>query len=256
MKSSSRIKLWQFNISVIIVLPMLWTSPSYGWWSIAGNGYSTHQRLSNATLDALLDWDEYPDLIMHREIIIDATYTRDNDAAAHEGAANNDGPAEKWWTNALIQYNGLNFSGNPNGSYWYIGQLLHLVQDMGVPAHAFDIPHWDPPWTLYDYLEYYSSGVDYTDGTVTPKQIAFQFPYSYRGSETAGLKGYTKDIVNTDKLAPPTGKTWNDYWVDGLYGKNNKDIFSLDSSQEKMFRSYCLSNARDYGAGALQLASK
>ncbi len=36
--------------------------------------------------------------------------------------------------------------GNKHWAYWFLGLLLHYVQDAGVPAHAFHLVHQNRPW--------------------------------------------------------------------------------------------------------------
>ena len=55
----------------------------------------------------------------------------------HRGTNEGSADVEGWWKDSLEAYR----SGNKRRAYFLLGVLLHMVQDMGVPAHAHHIYH-------------------------------------------------------------------------------------------------------------------
>jgi len=62
------------------------------------------------------------------------------------------------WPQVLSYYE----NGNYTDAYHTLGRVIHLVQDMGVPAHVLLDPHWhliwpieDPDWYEHTYIHTY-----------------------------------------------------------------------------------------------------
>ncbi|MGV8839251.1 MAG: hypothetical protein ACWA6X_02990 [Bauldia sp.] len=112
--------------------------------------HATHSYLTEFAIDQLAA--RHPELRVYAGAIIDGANTElhelpvtgvmygvDLDAGriAHQGT--NEGTADiaGWWADALAAYR----SGNREQAYFYVGIMLHMVEDMGVPAHAHGIHH-------------------------------------------------------------------------------------------------------------------
>ncbi|MEW5802980.1 MAG: hypothetical protein AB1847_12845 [bacterium] len=121
---------------------------SMAWWSGPGTA-NTHHRLGEGAV-AGIPQDEYPDITTSfGEDIIgwSSNVTDDQRAHANQGGRM-DGPVEYWWKLALSQYGVFQFAGSGDplsspkpGAYYYLALIVHLTEDMGVPAHAYNIPH-------------------------------------------------------------------------------------------------------------------
>jgi hypothetical protein len=63
---------------------------------------------------------------------------------------------EGWWRDCLAAYR----QGNKEQAYFYLGVMLHMIQDMGVPAHANDDRFGNPfiyhqgDWDAFDNFEF------------------------------------------------------------------------------------------------------
>jgi len=228
--------------------------PACGWWSetIEDPLGDNHERLSKDTLGAITSVCPDMGASFYYGDIWAATEGSADDTYAHGGnPANNDGPAMGWWTNALYEYKYFNFGGT-YGAYWFLGSMVHLVEDMGVPAHAMNVPHAFP---ALDNLES-NSARNYTSSSAMLYYNASNYPSDYKDF----LKDYTQDIINNDsEVSPPAGNSWNDFWAAGSYGPNG-DMFhstALDATaEENALVAHQLASARNYTSGALLAASK
>lgn len=54
-----------------------------------------------------------------------------------------------WWQDAITAYR----AGNKKQAYFIVGIMLHMIQDMGVPAHANKVEHQGSP-TEFDNFEF------------------------------------------------------------------------------------------------------
>jgi len=133
---------------VSIVSIVLIPGRSLAWWSWPPSG-NTHRSLSEEAI-ANIPQDQYPDVTtIFGEDIIGWTSNIKDDQRAHGNYNDrNDGPADYWWKLALTQYGVFEFTGagdplaSPKpGAYYYLALIVHLTEDMGVPAHAYNILH-------------------------------------------------------------------------------------------------------------------
>lgn len=136
----------------VLILILLFTSNSYGWWS-AGAGDtipSTHRQISEKAIALIKqDNEEYPDIAKFSETIVGATSGPTDDELAHgkddelhpDAGKYNGGPFKDWWDLFVLpSYKRTQFTGDLN-AYYRIGSMAHLVQDQAVPAHAANIFH-------------------------------------------------------------------------------------------------------------------
>jgi hypothetical protein len=122
-------------------------SSEQGWDSQGGNPtHATHSYLTEFALDQLRG--TYPELDTYRQTVVDASNVEIHDIALddafseslrHTIGGNNWGCAhpEYLWSSARHFYT----QGDKRSAYWYLGLLLHYVEDAGVPAHAFHVYH-------------------------------------------------------------------------------------------------------------------
>ena len=119
-----------------------------GWDSQAGNPtHATHSYLTEYAVDQLSPY--YPELATYRAQIIDGANQELHELPisgnAEEEALREEAGGTNWacnhpeivWQHARDSY----AAGDKQKAYWYIGVVLHWVEDMGVPAHAFHVIH-------------------------------------------------------------------------------------------------------------------
>ncbi len=56
---------------------------------------------------------------------------------AHKGTNAGSDDVPGWWADAVTAYQ----AGNKQQAYFYVGVMLHMIEDMGVPAHANGVYH-------------------------------------------------------------------------------------------------------------------
>ncbi len=123
------------------------SSRSDAWDSQKGNPtHATHSYLTEYAIDALKA--QYPELQSYRSVLVDGANQELHElpvsdpfmeemrvaAAGTNWAANH---PEVIWNRALASY----AAKDKAQAYWYTGVVLHWVEDMGVPAHAFHVIH-------------------------------------------------------------------------------------------------------------------
>ena len=117
------------------------------WDSQGGNPtHATHSYLTEYAVDHLSA--ELPELASFRATLIDGANRElhelplsdpfEEELRVAVGGTNwgADHP-EVAWTRARAAY----AAGDKGMAYWYVGVILHYVEDMGVPAHAFHVLH-------------------------------------------------------------------------------------------------------------------
>jgi hypothetical protein len=112
--------------------------------------HPTHSYLTEFAIDELAD--AYPELREFGDILIEGAnselhelpvegtaYGIDLEAKrrAHRGTNAGSDDVAGWWADARAAYR----AGNKQQAYYYAGVILHMVQDMGVPAHANGVYH-------------------------------------------------------------------------------------------------------------------
>ena len=139
-------------------------SPVAGAWdSIKHNPtHPTHSYLTEYAIDQLAA--SRPELRQYRGQLIEGAnqelhelpvtgtaYGLDLDAKRREHRGTNAGTDDiaGWWRESLDAYR----SGNKERAYFVLGVLLHMVEDMGVPAHANGVYHQGDA-THFDNFEF------------------------------------------------------------------------------------------------------
>ncbi len=128
------------------------------WDSASGNPtHATHSYLTDFAIDGLSA--DYPEVATYREQLVDGANTELHDLVL-------DDPTleqlrhDFGGTNAACQHPDVVWSyanawyaqGRKDYAYWYLGILLHYVEDMGVPAHALGVYH-QGDWAHHDDFE-------------------------------------------------------------------------------------------------------
>jgi hypothetical protein len=151
-----------------------WDSAKFNW--LTKVVHPTHSYLTEYAIDSLKD--DFPELQKFRKALIDGAnqelhelpvegvlYGVDLEAKRLEHKGTNAGSDEVpgWWKDARAAY----AAGRKEQAYFYVGIMLHMISDMGVPAHANGVYHqgtvtefdnfeamaaqkWDPDFALLD----------------------------------------------------------------------------------------------------------
>src|SRR5215469_4743177 len=136
---------------VALVLAAALTLPALCWDSAKGNPtHATHSYLTEWALDQLKG--EFPELERFRAQLIEGAnqelhergvkgwkYGVDLDAKRIQHKGTNEGcdDIQGWWTDSCNAYQ----AGEKARAYFLLGVMLHMIQDMGVPAHANQVYH-------------------------------------------------------------------------------------------------------------------
>jgi len=112
--------------------------------------HPTHSYLTEYAIDALAG--TYPELQTYRSIIVEGAnqelhelpvsgvlYGIDLNAKRIEHKGTNEGTDDiaGWWREVKTAY----AAGNKQRAFLYLGIMLHMIEDMGVPAHANHVYH-------------------------------------------------------------------------------------------------------------------
>jgi hypothetical protein len=125
-----------------------WDSAKFEW--LTKIVHPTHSYLTEFAIDQLDG--KYPELRKYRDVLVEGAnqelhelpvegtlYGIDLDAARVEHKGTNAGSDDVpgWWSDAMAAYAG----GDKEQAYFLIGIVLHMIEDMGVPAHANGVYH-------------------------------------------------------------------------------------------------------------------
>jgi hypothetical protein len=138
-------------VLVALLIAVALTLPALGWDSARGNPtHATHSYLTEWAIDRLKG--EFPELEQFRRPLIEGAnqelhertvkgskYGVDLDAKRIQHKGTNEGcdDIQGWWTDSRDAYD----SGEKARAYFLLGIMLHMIQDMGVPAHANQVYH-------------------------------------------------------------------------------------------------------------------
>jgi hypothetical protein len=140
---------------VIATLSLAATAPALGWDSakfkwLTPIVHPTHSYLTEYAIDQLQG--NFPELKQYRAVIIEGANQElhelpvkgtlhgidlDKKRIEHKGTNAGSDDVPGWWRDARAAY----LSGDKELAYFEIGIMLHMVEDMGVPAHANGIIH-------------------------------------------------------------------------------------------------------------------
>ena len=151
-------KLCPTSVAAVLVVSVgSLFSGARAWDSAAKNPkHPTHSYLTEWAIDQLKD--QVPEVQQFREALVEgantelhelpvrayekklgAKYGIDLEAKRRQHKGTNEGcdDIQGWWQDSLAAYR----HGNKEQAYFLLGIILHMVQDMGVPAHANRVYH-------------------------------------------------------------------------------------------------------------------
>jgi hypothetical protein len=143
------------QLAAVLVLAAAFARPALAWDSakfkwLTPIVHPTHSYLTEYALDRLQG--KYPELKTYRAIVIEGAnqelhelpvtgtlYGIDLNKARikHKGTNAGSDDVPGWWTDAVAAYR----AGNKPQAFLLIGIMLHMIEDMGVPAHANGVIH-------------------------------------------------------------------------------------------------------------------
>lgn len=200
-----RLTLASAVLATALCVPALaWDSAKFEW--LTSIVHPTHTYMTEFAIDQLAA--EFPELSEYGKVLIEGANQElhelpvegslygldlDKKRAEHEGTNAGSDDVKGWWKDAKTAYD----SGNKEQAYFIAGIMLHMIQDMGVPAHANGVYHqgtmsefdnfeamalqkWDPdfgnvdrddpgyfgkPWRYYTFSQDWAStdAPDYKD---------------------------------------------------------------------------------------------
>jgi hypothetical protein len=186
------------------------------WDSAKGNPtHPTHSYLTEWGLDRLKS--QYPELQQYRDQILAGAnselhelpvsgtpYGIDLEAkrVQHKGSNWGCEDIEGWWEDSLVAYR----QGNKNQAYFYLGVLLHMIEDMGVPAHANHVIH-QGNLTEFDNFEFMAltnwKGPDFDN--INRQDPGFDDPSKYYA--------FSQDWTHTDAPDYNNRNSFSKFWL-------------------------------------------
>ncbi len=140
------------------IIPAFWTiafflaagSPRLPGWPSDQQTRSIHLQLTEKAFSSVQKSLKHSFLQSNGPAIASYTTYLVNDTPAHgNNISRNLGPIQEHFVNFLYNFRtGRNDEAARNLAY-----CIHLIEDMNVPAHAFNIPHYNPPARLVDNFE-------------------------------------------------------------------------------------------------------
>ena len=125
-----------------------WDSAKFKW--LTPIIHPTHSYLTEYAIDHLTG--TYPELGKYRDVIIEGANQElhelpvkgtlygidlDKKRIEHKGTNAGSDDVPGWWADAEAAYR----AGNRPQAYFLVGIMLHMIEDMGVPAHANGVIH-------------------------------------------------------------------------------------------------------------------
>ncbi len=109
--------------------------------------------------------------------------------------------------------------------YYYLGRLLHHLQDMTVPAHTAAIYHSNPPFGKQDSFELYDIDQEFFDSfQITTEKCEELFSENIEWYELL-TRTAERTIASTKETIPNTEYTWESFWMP--YDNNLRSIFKI-----------------------------
>jgi hypothetical protein len=138
-------------LASLFILNGLNLNSAMAWDSKAGNPtHPTHSYLTEWAIDQLKS--QSPELQQYRAQMIEGANTELHELPIngtmygidlnakriqHQGTNEGCSDIQGWWQDSLNAYR----QGNKEQSYFLLGIMLHMIEDMGVPAHANKVYH-------------------------------------------------------------------------------------------------------------------
>ena len=146
---------WFAAITVLAVMLLPSITPAFAWDSakfklLSKVIHPTHSYLTEYAIGALKP--QFPEIGQYATAIVDGANTEEHELPVsgtqygvdlnkkrieHKGTNAGTDDIGGWWREVTTAY----AAGNKPQAYFYLGIMLHMVEDMGVPAHANGVYH-------------------------------------------------------------------------------------------------------------------
>lgn len=208
----------QVTLIAAIAAAFSFASPAAAWDSakfelLTRIVHPTHSYLTEYAIEKLVD--DYPELAEFGDILIEganaelhelpvegSAYGLDLDKKRRQHKGTNEGSDDVagWWADARAAYQ----AGNKEQAWFIAGVILHMVQDMGVPAHANGIYHQG---TLSEFDNFEAMAAlawkpDYSE--INRKDPGYADPSAYYRFSQKWTAADAPDYRDTDTFS----KTW------------------------------------------------
>jgi len=208
---------------VALVIAAAWTLPALAWDSARGSFVdSTHSCLTEWAIDELEG--EFPELgefraqlieganaELHERRVKGSKYGVDLDAKRIQHKGTNEGcdDIQGWWTDSRDAYQ----AGEKARAYFLLGVMLHMIQDMGVPAHANQVYH-QAGLTELDHFEIMAfsnwkpafDAIDQTDPSYAEPWRYYEFSRDWTRADAPDYRSRTQ-FSRTWTFAKPEERT-------------------------------------------------
>jgi hypothetical protein len=145
-------------------------------------------------------------LLSRKSLISEYTTSLENDTHAHgDNLYRNHGDITALFSQFLSTYS---VAGREEEAAKYMGYCIHLLEDMNVPAHAYNIPHYSPPQRFIDNLEIAA----WTRDDISAWLISSLSVEAVRSSDPASY--YYQEAIRNTRAAVQSSTIAN-YWHEG-----------------------------------------
>jgi hypothetical protein len=209
-----RAGLLYVSLTLTTAALLLISTTAGAWDSAAGNpGRPTHSLMTEWAINKLQASN--PEVQQYRAQLIEGANEElheltvsgqkhgiDLDAKRKQHRGTNEGcdDIQGWWQDSLAAYK----QGNKAQAYYLLGIMLHMIQDMGVPAHAHKVIHQGNA-TEFDNFEYMAlSNWRPSFPKTAPKDPGHAEPWKYY----AVSKNWTLRDAPSYKSRDQFSKTW------------------------------------------------
>lgn len=185
------------KILIIIYIFLILAVNVYAWWSFPYI-VSTHYKLTNDAIN-LINSDSCQYVTQFNNDIKKWSSGYENDKNAHNGdIKRNFGDPDVFWEDAKTAFDAGNIAGGKSSAFYYISLIIHLIEDMAVPAHVYNIQHSPSFSSLFDNMEYlvYFNYVPDITGVIDA---------SGPTSNYDDRKNYTRNATSSD--------FWHNFWI-------------------------------------------
>lgn len=182
-----------------------------GWDSAKLNPtHPTHSYLTEFAIDQLAG--QHPELEAFRAQLIEGANTELHELPVsgiaygldlqakrveHRGTNAGSDDVEGWWADAAEAHE----AGETQRAYFLVGVMLHMIEDMGVPAHANGLYHQGSP-TEFDNFEFMAlSNWKPNFSDITKADPGYDEPWLYYGFSEAWTREDAPGYTDTDSFS-------------------------------------------------------
>ena len=201
-----------FALGMLVAGPFAMSGAALGWDSESklNPTHPTHSYLTESAIDALAG--QYPELAAFRAQLVEGANTElhelpvsgtayglDLEAMRVEHKGTNEGSDDVagWWADAAEAYS----AGATQRAYFLVGVMLHMIEDMGVPAHANHIHH-QGSLTEFDNFEFMAlSNWKPSFAEINKADPAYDEPWRYYRFSEAWTQEDAPDYADTDSFS-------------------------------------------------------